>query len=103
MAFIFGPRHRQIIKGVGLGLSNGEIAESLGIAENTVKVYITRLLERMDGRCDRHDLIGMGLLLGLISVADLTRRPLEVLQDLNTREKQRKKPFHIVRGHNVTL
>jgi len=41
------PMERRVLEHVGLGLSNREIADELGIAEKTVKNHVTSLLAKM--------------------------------------------------------
>lgn len=54
------PRERQLIGLLAQGLKNKEIAYSLGIAEGTVKVYLSKLFPKV-GAKDRLDLALMGL------------------------------------------
>lgn len=49
------PRERQMMGLVAQGLRNKEIAYSLGITEGTVKVYLSRLFQKV-GATDRLDL-----------------------------------------------
>jgi DNA-binding CsgD family transcriptional regulator len=44
------PREQQIIELMGIGHSNQEIADHLGLSENTVKHYITPLLRKLGVR-----------------------------------------------------
>jgi two-component system nitrate/nitrite response regulator NarL len=44
------PREQQIIELMGLGHSNQEIADRLGLSENTIKHYITPLLRKLGVR-----------------------------------------------------
>ena len=53
-------RERQLVSLVAQGLKNKEIASSLGIAEGTVKVYLSRLFGKL-GLKDRLDLALYGL------------------------------------------
>ncbi len=54
------PRERQLMGLVAQGLRNKELAWSLGIKESTVKVYISRLFEKV-GASDRLELALMAL------------------------------------------
>jgi two-component system nitrate/nitrite response regulator NarP len=49
------PRERQLVGLLAQGLKNKEIANSLGITEGTVKVYLSRLFQKL-GVNDRFDL-----------------------------------------------
>ena len=40
-------RERQILEGIGVGSTNREIAEALGISEKTVKHYVTNILQKL--------------------------------------------------------
>ncbi|MDB5044550.1 MAG: DNA-binding response regulator [Deinococcus sp.] len=44
------PRERQILEGVAAGRSNKEIARSLELTENTVKHYMTNVLQKLQVR-----------------------------------------------------
>lgn len=46
---VLPPRQRQVLEGMAKGLLNKQIAYQLGIAEKTVKMHRTLLLERLGG------------------------------------------------------
>lgn len=52
---VLTPRERQVMGLVAQGLRNKEIAYSLGVTEGTVKVYLSRLFQKV-GASDRLDL-----------------------------------------------
>jgi len=54
------PRERQLMGLVAQGLSNKEVAWSLGISEGTVKVYLSRLFDKT-GVGDRYELALLAL------------------------------------------
>lgn len=41
------PREKQVLQNLSAGLSNKEIAQSLFISENTVKVHVTNILKKL--------------------------------------------------------
>jgi DNA-binding NarL/FixJ family response regulator len=41
------PREKQVLQKLSTGLSNKEIAQSLFISENTVKVHVTNVLKKL--------------------------------------------------------
>lgn len=41
------PREKQVLQSLSTGLSNKEIAQSLFISENTVKVHVTNILKKL--------------------------------------------------------
>jgi DNA-binding NarL/FixJ family response regulator len=49
---------------VAEGLTNGEIGAELGIAADTVKTHVARVLEKMGAR-DRTQAVSMALRIGL--------------------------------------
>jgi hypothetical protein len=78
-----GRRDRDLLRLGALGWNDKAIAAELGIAPNSVKVYFARLRKRI-GRFDRAMLPGIGLLLGIVSLADITRWALEFLQEFES-------------------
>ena len=72
------PRDKDLIRLGAMGLSNQEIAKELGLTEHSVKQYFVRLRLKLGG-FHRNMLPGIGLLMGLVSVADVTRKSLKVL------------------------
>ena len=72
-------RDLDLIRLGALGLSDKGIAEELGIAPRTVTFYFSKLRMRL-GNFERGQLAGLGLLLGLVSIADITREALQFLQ-----------------------
>lgn len=54
------PREGQLVTLLGQGLKNKEIASCLGITEGTVKMYLSRLLQKTGAR-DRFELAILGL------------------------------------------
>jgi DNA-binding NarL/FixJ family response regulator len=42
------PREHEVALAIGRGLSNAEIAKSLGLSESTVKVHIGRIMAKLD-------------------------------------------------------
>jgi DNA-binding CsgD family transcriptional regulator len=67
-------RERQLVSLVAQGLKNKEIAYSLGIAEGTVKVYLSRLFEKL-GLKDRLDLALYGLRNLFSGYSGIAKRP----------------------------
>lgn len=43
-------REREILNGIGQGLSNKEIARGLGLSEKTIKHYVTNILQKLQVR-----------------------------------------------------
>jgi len=62
-----------------LGYSDKGIADQLDISHNTVKQYLQNTKCKI-GRFERHMLPGICLLLGIVSIADITREALLFLQ-----------------------
>lgn len=73
------PRERDLIRLGALGLSDKAIASELKLSANSVKVYLSTLRRKI-GHFDRALLPGLGLLLGFVSIADVTRGALRLLQ-----------------------
>lgn len=59
------PREGQLMQTVAQGLANKEIAWQLGISEGTVKVYLSRLFDKL-GVSDRYELALLGLRNGAV-------------------------------------
>ena len=59
------PREIQVMRHVGLGLSNKEIAQSLGISVETVKEHVQNILRKV-GANDRTDAAVRAVKLGLV-------------------------------------
>ena len=60
-------REIQVLKLIAEGLRNHEIAKSLGLSLNTVKVHVNRILEKLDAQ-DRTEAVTRALRRGLISL-----------------------------------
>ncbi len=64
------PRESELLRRVAEGLANKEIAWQLGIGEGTVKVYLSRLFDKL-GVSDRYELALLGLRNGAREVPSL--------------------------------
>ena len=58
------PRELSVLSCVAAGLTNGEIGVELGIAADTVKTHVARVLEKLGAR-DRTQAASMALRIGL--------------------------------------
>lgn len=61
-------REAQVLRHIGLGLSNREIAQSLEISVETVKEHVQNILRKLDAK-DRTDAAVRAVKLGLVDVA----------------------------------
>ncbi len=59
------PRELEILEAIAAGLSNREIAERLGVSENTVKTHAARLFEKLSAK-RRTQAVQLGKEAGLI-------------------------------------
>ena len=59
------PREIQVLRHIGLGLSNKEIASSLGISVETVKEHVQNILRKV-GANDRTDAAVRAVRMGLV-------------------------------------
>jgi DNA-binding NarL/FixJ family response regulator len=60
------PRELEVLRLVGRGLSNGEIAESLSLSEATVKTHVARIFAKLELR-DRAQAVVLSYETGLIT------------------------------------
>lgn len=61
------PREMQVLRAIAMGKSNKEIGVMLDIAESTVKVHVSHLLEKLKSG-GRTEAIGMALKRGLVAL-----------------------------------
>lgn len=64
------PREVEVLKLVSLGKSNGEVAQALGIAQNTVRNHVSRLLSKL-GLASRSQLAIYSMNNGIITSQDV--------------------------------
>lgn len=69
-----GPRERELVALIAQGLKNKEIAAEMRLTEGTVKVYLTRLYQRL-GVADRFELALFGLGAFFRDWGETTRAP----------------------------
>lgn len=75
------PRQRDLLRWGALGMTDKAIATELKLSVNTVKQGLARLRGKI-GPFERHMLPGLALLFGLVSIADVCKPGLLLLQDL---------------------
>ena len=63
------PRESEIVRYVGIGMRNAEVAAKLSISEATVKTHLNNIFQKLNLR-DRVELAHVALRLGLISVRE---------------------------------
>lgn len=47
---VLNKREFEVVRGIGYGLSNREISRRLGVAENTIKSYVSRIIDKLGAR-----------------------------------------------------
>jgi DNA-binding NarL/FixJ family response regulator len=62
-------RELEIVRYVGTGLRNSEVAERLSLSENTIKTHLTNIFDKLGVR-DRMELVHYAISTGLVSVKD---------------------------------
>lgn len=62
-------RELEIVRCVGMGLHNSEVAERLSVSENTIKTHLGNIFDKL-GLRDRMDLLHYAISTGLIAVKD---------------------------------
>ncbi|NEG54654.1 response regulator [Bifidobacterium platyrrhinorum] len=67
--FDLTDRETEVFRLIGLGLSNGQIADRLRIAENTVRVHVRHVLDKT-GSCNRVQAAVLAYRIGLVSADD---------------------------------
>lgn len=61
------PRETEVLEAVADGLSNREIADVLGMSENTVKFHLSSIYEKLDAE-NRTDAVLAGIRRGVVTV-----------------------------------
>lgn len=61
------PRETEVLEAVADGLSNREIADVLGMSENTVKFHLSSIYEKLDAD-NRTDAVLAGIRRGVVTV-----------------------------------
>jgi DNA-binding NarL/FixJ family response regulator len=82
------PRLREVFSLVAQGLNNKQIADQLGIAENTVNSYYVKYLQRTLHAHNRAHLIAIAYRLGLLDPGDASEALRERLTDLTPRLRE---------------
>lgn len=62
-------RELEIVRYVGSGLRNNEVAERLALSENTIKTHLAKIFDKL-GLRDRQDLLHYAIRTGLVAVRD---------------------------------
>ena len=63
-------RQQQILRLVGEGQTNGEIAKNLNVSQATVRTHLEQMYDRLDV-CNRMQAVVKGIKLGLLDVDEL--------------------------------
>jgi len=73
-AFSLSPREKEVLSLVSKGASNRELANTLYITENTVKVHLRKIMEKLHVH-SRHQLADLAADKGIVSAASVSDAP----------------------------
>ena len=71
---VAGPGEREVLHAMATGQSNRDIAQSLGISENTVKNHVRHILDKF-GAGSRTEAVAIAARHGMVLVGQAGRSP----------------------------